>query len=82
MDTWKNKQKIIIQLVCVLLSLGLWIYVTNIDNPIKSYELKNVPVEILNSNPDAAYSGDALKVYTQESGKKNVVLEQKFNQFN
>lgn len=50
MDTWKNKQKIIIQLVCVLLSLGLWIYVTNIENPIKSYELKNVPVEILNSN--------------------------------
>ena len=50
MDTWKNKQKIIIQLVCILLSLGLWIYVTNIENPIKSYELKNVPVEILNSN--------------------------------
>ena len=50
MDSWKNKQKVIVQLVCILLSLCLWIYVTNIKNPIKSYELKNVPVEILNSN--------------------------------
>ena len=49
MDSWKNKQKVIVQLVCILLSLCLWIYVTNIKNPIKSYELKNVPVEILNS---------------------------------
>ena len=50
MDNWKNKQKIIVQLVCILLSLGLWIYVTNIENPLKSYELNNVPVEILNSD--------------------------------
>ena len=50
MDNWKNKQKIIVQLVCLLLSLGLWIYVTNIENPIKSYELSRVPVEIKNSD--------------------------------
>ena len=50
MDNWNNKQKVIVQLVCILLSLGLWIYVTNIENPIKSYELNNVPVEILNSD--------------------------------
>ncbi|WP_294130265.1 YbbR-like domain-containing protein [uncultured Clostridium sp.] len=50
MDNWKNKQKIIVQLVCLLLSLGLWIYVTNIENPIKSYELSRVPVEIKNAD--------------------------------
>ena len=50
MDNWNNKQKVIVQFVCILLSLGLWIYVTNIENPIKSYELNNVPVEILNSD--------------------------------
>ena len=50
MDNWKNKQKIIVQLVCLLLSLGLWIYVTNIENPIKSYELSRVPVEIKNTD--------------------------------
>jgi len=49
-DNWKNKQKIIVQLVCLLLSLGLWIYVTNIENPIKSYELSRVPVEIKNAD--------------------------------
>lgn len=50
MDNWKNKQKIIVQLVCLLLSIGLWIYVTNIENPIKSYELSRVPVEIKNAD--------------------------------
>ena len=50
MDNWKNKQKIIVQLVCLLLSLGLWIYATNIENPIKSYELSRVPVEIKNAD--------------------------------
>lgn len=48
MDNWKNKQKVIVQLVCLLLSIGLWIYVTNIENPIKSYELSKVPVEVKN----------------------------------
>lgn len=50
MDNWKNKQKVIVQLVCLLLSIGLWIYVTNIENPIKSYELSKVPVEIKNAD--------------------------------
>lgn len=50
MDNWKNKQKVIVQLVCLLLSIGLWIYVTNIENPIKSYELSKVPVEIKNED--------------------------------
>lgn len=50
MDNWKNKQKIIVQLVCILLSLGLWIYVTNIENPIKSYKVSKVPVEIKNAD--------------------------------
>lgn len=50
MDNWKNKQNIIVQLVCLLLSIGLWIYVTNIENPIKSYELSRVPVEIKNAD--------------------------------
>ena len=38
-------------------------------------------VEILNSDPGAAYDGDKLKVYAQEAGNQNVILEQKFNQF-
>lgn len=50
MDKWKNKQKIIAKIVCLLLSMGLWFYVTNIENPIKTYNLTRVPVEILNKD--------------------------------
>lgn len=48
MDNWNNKQKIITQAICLLLSMGLWFYVTNIENPIRPYELTKIPVEIKN----------------------------------
>lgn len=48
MDNWTSKQKIIVQVVCLLLSMGLWFYVTNIENPLRSYDLSKVPVELLN----------------------------------
>ena len=48
MDNWKNKQKVIVQMVCLLLSIALWFYVTNVENPIKTYDISKVPVEIKN----------------------------------
>lgn len=48
MDNWNNKQKVIVQIVCIMLSIGLWFYVTNIENPIKTYDINKVPVELLN----------------------------------
>ncbi len=48
MDKASNKQKIIIQSVCILLSIGLWIYVTSIENPIRPYSLRKVPVKLVN----------------------------------
>lgn len=48
MDNWNSKQKIIVQIVCLMLSIGLWFYVTNIENPIKTYDINKVPVELLN----------------------------------
>lgn len=48
MDNVSAKQKIIIQAVCVLLSIGLWFYVTNIESPTTTYELNRVPVELDN----------------------------------
>lgn len=50
MDNWNNKQKLIVQIVCLLLSIGLWFYVTNIENPIRTYELNRVPVELVNKS--------------------------------
>lgn len=49
MDNGNTKQKIVTQIVCVLLSIGLWFYVINIENPIRTIEINKVPVEILNA---------------------------------
>lgn len=50
MDNWKTKQKIIVQIVSVLLSIGLWLYVTNTENPIRTVEVNKIPVQLLNTN--------------------------------
>ena len=48
MDNGSNKQKIIAQVVCILISVGLWVYITNIENPIRTYDLTKVPVKLIN----------------------------------
>lgn len=50
MDNWNTKQRVIVQVVCVLLSIILWVYVTNIENPLKTIELNKVNVQLLNSD--------------------------------
>lgn len=50
MDNWNNKQKIIVQIVCILLSISLWFYVTNIENPIKTQDINKVPVQLMNED--------------------------------
>lgn len=45
----KNKKdKVIITIVCTILSIGLWIYVTNVENKTRSTEINKIPVEIIN----------------------------------
>ncbi|MBC5630925.1 hypothetical protein H8S20_19035 [Clostridium sp. NSJ-6] len=48
MDNWNNKQKVIVQIVCLLLSVALWFYVTNVENPIKTQDINKVPVKLMN----------------------------------
>lgn len=49
MDKIKNKNKTLIpKLISLLLSLGLWIYISNVENPMRTYEIKNIPVELVN----------------------------------
>lgn len=50
MDIRENKKKITAQLICLLLSMGLWFYINTIENPLKTYELNRVPVELLNAD--------------------------------
>ena len=44
----KSNKKIIVQLVCVILSFALWLYINNVENPVKESTIKNVPVEFVN----------------------------------
>lgn len=50
MDNSNKKQEIVVRIVCVILAFALWLYVTNIENPTRTYTLNNVPVEIINEN--------------------------------
>ena len=59
MDNWKTKQKIIVQIVSIFISIGLWLYVTNTENPIRTVEVSKVPVQLLNAN-DLSKQGMAL----------------------
>lgn len=43
-----KEKHLMVKLVCLLLSFGLWIYISNIENPIKQYTITNIPVQIVN----------------------------------
>jgi YbbR domain-containing protein len=43
----KNKENdLLIKVISVLISFGLWIYLTNVENPTKSMRIYNVPVRL------------------------------------
>lgn len=49
----KNKE-ILIKIVCLLLSFGLWIYINSTQNPVRERVITNIPVELLNTQALAA----------------------------
>jgi len=49
MDKSENRT-LIVRIICVLLSVSLWLYVSTVENPLRTYELRNVPVELINEN--------------------------------
>lgn len=49
MDKSENRT-LIVKIVCLLLSFGLWLYISNVENPLRTYELKNIPVELINED--------------------------------
>lgn len=44
----KEKNKFVVPIICLLLSIGLWVYVTNVENKIRTTEITKIPVELLN----------------------------------
>lgn len=45
-----NEKRGIVQLLCILLSFGLWLYVSSFENPNRTSDIKGIPVEIVNSD--------------------------------
>jgi len=52
----EKKKQLIIKICCIIAAVVLRIYVSNVENPIITYNIKRVPVEILNKE-NLKYSG-------------------------
>lgn len=50
-----KKKEILIKVICILLSFGLWLYVNNVENPKREIVVANIPVEILNTQVLSEY---------------------------
>lgn len=48
MDKKDKKERIVVLIICLLMSIGLWFYVSNVENTVRKYDLNKVPVELLN----------------------------------
>lgn len=46
----KEKNKLVVPIICILLSIGLWVYVTNVENKIRTTEISKIPVELVNTD--------------------------------
>lgn len=40
----------LVKFICLLLSFSLWLYIINVENPVRDYTLKGVPVQIINAD--------------------------------
>lgn len=86
MDSTK-KGKLIVKGVCLILSFVLWLYVSNVENPTRTLELKNVEVEILNedvlSSSNLCILNDMnFSVDLKLEGKANDIYSIKKSDFN
>lgn len=86
-----KRKKILVQILCLLISFGLWIYINATENPIGQKTIKNVPVQILNTGVLAEdglalapnqnvtvnlnIKGENEKIYNSSAGDYKVILE-------
>ncbi|MGL4772846.1 MAG: CdaR family protein [Clostridium sp.] len=86
MDKNKGEQKTIVKIICLLLSFGLWLYVTNVENPIKTNTITNVEVEIqgdnkLSTNKFALSPNQKFTVDLEIEGKATDIYRASKNDF-
>lgn len=46
MDKGSKKEKLIVQSICLLLSIGLWFYISNVENSIRTISISDIPVQL------------------------------------
>lgn len=49
MDEKSKKYQLIVKITCFITAFGLWLYISNLENPISTYRLSNVPVKLINT---------------------------------
>ncbi|WP_234123192.1 CdaR family protein [Clostridium hydrogenum] len=45
-----RRKQLVVKIFCLIASFCLWLYITNYENPIKTYRLKNVTVQVTNQD--------------------------------
>ncbi len=45
----EKKQEFIIRVCCIIAAFVLWLFITSTENPVTAYKLKNIPVQLLNT---------------------------------
>lgn len=86
MDKYIKENNIIVKLICLTLSLVLWMYISNVENRVRDYKLDNIPVEILNEDILKEYKlalvpNQTLYVSLNVEGPSNEIYKIKKDQF-
>jgi len=45
-----RKQQFIIKVCCIIAAFVLWLFITSTENPLTTYKVKNIPVQLLNTD--------------------------------
>lgn len=72
MDKGKKRGEILVKIVCLMISFGLWLYISNVENPIRTRKLDGVPVQIINTDN---LENSKLTILPEQDFKVNLTLE-------
>ncbi len=72
MDKGKKRGEILVKIVCLIISFGLWLYISNVENPIRTRKLDGVPVQIINTDN---LENSKLTILPEQDFKVNLTLE-------
>ncbi|MBE6052154.1 MAG: hypothetical protein E7214_16305 [Clostridium sp.] len=81
-----NEKRIVVKLVCLILSFGLWLYVSNVENPTRTSDIKGVEVvlentDILKQSNLCLASNQSFTVDLKVEGPVNDIYVAKKNDF-